>query len=269
MNTTRIARNARRVGLIDGILVLLAFSAAPVLLADEEPVTATAAAASSVDTRGGDARVVGTASIAYSPFWGGAAGAGSYAVIEKIEHADMFNETESTLSTCAADTEGVLPFAPASGDPQCVRLVHRTYDSGGIQIGEALVRDVSFGCVSGPGAAAKVDCRGESLREAVVPAMRSKSPVMLAYDTAWATNGVPADVTISAVSLAGEGGAPVATNGFFTAVAPANGAAPLRGVPSGWTRLVCRIAGDGGATLLEYVSGDFFLKDFSTFIYLR
>ncbi len=257
-------------GLANGLAVIAAMTTFGIAAhaADEESITATAAGASTVDTRGGDARIVGTAAIAYSPFWS-CTNSGAYAVIEKIEHAGMFNETNSILSTCAADTEGALSFAPASGDPQCVRLVHRTYDSGGTQVGATLVRDVSFGCVSEPGTASKVDCREESLLEAVSTSSRKSSPVMLTYSTRWATNGVPADVMVKAVRLANEGGTATGTNLLFAAAATAEGATPLRGISPGWLRLVCRVADANDSTLLEYVTGDFLLKPLATTLFVR
>ena len=40
----------------------------------------------------------------------------------------------------------------SDGDEHCMRLIHRVYSAGGVEMGEALIRDVSFGVRSAAGA---------------------------------------------------------------------------------------------------------------------
>lgn len=218
-----------------------------------ETASATAALAIAVDTRDGEQRAVSPKDIEYSPAWGGVSADGAYVVIEKVEHAGMYNAVTSTVTTCAADAEGAYSYAVGNGEP-CVRLIHRVYSSGGTEIGTPLVRDVAFGVASSPGEASFADCRQESLREAVA----SKGTANLTYDTAWTANA--SAVTISAVKLTGESGSETTTNTMFTAAADAYGETPLRGLAPGWWRLLCRIDGEGDDSLLEYSAGDFRIK---------
>ena len=223
------------------------------LVAVAETASATAALAIAVNTCDGEQRAVSPKDVEYSPAWCGAASDGSYVVIEKVEHAGMYNAVTSTVTTCAADAEGAYSYSVGNGEP-CVRLIHRVYSSGGTEIGTPLVRDVAFGVPSSPGAAAFADCRPESLREVVA----SKGTANLTYDTAWAANA--SAVTISAVKLTGENGSETTTNAMFTAAADASGETMLRGLSKGWWRLFCRMDGTSGESLLEYASGDFKIK---------
>ena len=218
-----------------------------------ETASATANASIAVDTRDGEQRAVSPKDVEYSPAWCGVVSDGAYVVIEKVEHAGMYNAVTSTVATCAADTEGACSYSVGDGEP-CVRLIHRVYSSGGTEIGTPLVRDVAFGVPSLPGAAAFADCRPESLREIVA----AKGTANLTYDTAWTANA--SAVTISAVKLTGEGGSETTTNTMFTVAADASGETRLRGLSRGWWRLLCRIDGTGEESLLDYASGDFKIK---------
>ncbi len=232
---------------------------------------ATASASASpitVDTRKGELRTVAPRDIGYSPAWCGAAPDGAYAVIEKIEHAGMFNAATSPVKTGDPDEEGIVSISPAAGGARCLRLVHTVYDGNGAVVGESLVRDIAFGASAAAGESF-ADTRANSLQEAVATSARATSPVMLTYDTAWATNGVPGNVALKAVRLTGEGGAAIGTNAFFSAAAPADGETPLKRVSPGWMRLVCRVADTQDASLLEYVTGDFLLKPLATTLFVR
>lgn len=236
------------------VAVVALCAAALPSLADTEIASATAETTISVDTRDGGRRAVSPKDLEYSPGWCGEESDGSYVVIEKVLHAGMYNAATSVVTTCAADAEGAYSYSVGSGDDPCVRLIHRVYSSGGTEIGTPLVRDVAFGVSSSPGAAAFADCRAESLKEIVA----ANGNASLTYDTDWATNA--AAVTISAVRLAAEGGDEIATNAMFTAAADVSGTTGLRGLASGWWRLLCRIDGDGGDPLVEYAAGDFKIK---------
>ena len=224
------------------------------LVALAETASATAALAIAVNTCDGEQRAVSPKDVEYSPAWCGAASDGSYVVIEKVEHAGMYNAVTSTVTTCVADAEGAYSYSVGSGDEPCIRLIHRVYSSGGVEIGSPLVRDVAFGVPSSPGTAAFADCRAESLRETVA----SGATANLTYDTAWATNA--AAVTISAVKLTGQDGAETATNTMFAVAADATGVTRLSGLSAGWWRLLCRIDDSGGDSLIEYTAGDFKIK---------
>ena len=250
-----------------------------VVSANADTTASATTAPIAVDTREGAIRTVAPRDIGYSPDWcgipvGGAyaprwtATEGAYAVIEIVEHADMFNAATSTVTTGDPDEEGDVSFSPAGGAVS-LRLVHTVYDGNDAMIGSQLVRDIAFGAASAPGDDTFADTRENSLREAVATSSRAKSPVMLTYDTAWATNGTPDNVAIKAVRLTGEGGSAIGTNTFFAAAAPTDGTTPLKRVSPGWMRLVCRVADGSDATLLEYVTGDFLLKPFATTLFVR
>ena len=209
--------------------------------ADVETASATAAATFAADTRGGTIRAMSPCSVEYSPSWGGVADEGAYVVIEKVEHAGMFNAITSTVTTCAADAEAAFSYSTGDGEP-CVRFIHRVYSSGGTEIGTPLVRDVSFGVSSSPGVAVFADCRTNSLQEAV----SAGGTVNLAYSTDWATDA--ASVTISAVRLSAKDGDDLSTNTFFSAAASAEGVTAMRG---GWTRLVGGGFSLGSSALME------------------
>lgn len=229
---------------------VIALSIAPFAVCAGESASVTAEAAISVNTCEGELRAVSPKDIEYSPSWSGVNDAGSYVVIEKVEHAGMFNAATSTVTTCASDAEGAFSYSTGDSEP-CVRFIHRVYDAGGTEIGTPLVRDVSFGVSSSPGEAAFVDSRTNSLQEAVAAGRVDN----LAYSTAWATNA--ASVTISAVMLSGKGGTPVSTNSFFTAVADAEGRTSMRGIGTGFWRLLCSVEDGSGEPLLEYLTDEF------------
>lgn len=232
-------------------------------------VRATAQAAIAVDCRSGEMRAAPPAQIGYSPSWSGITNGDAYVVIEKIDNPDDSGATPATLATLTAGAEGGYPYAPGVGDERRVRLVHRVYSAGGAEIGEPLVRDICFGWRGGSLTDTFADTRANSLQEAVATSARARSPVQLTYSTLWPTSGVPANVTLSARKLSGDGGAVTATVPFFSAEAVAEDEAPLKRVGSGWMRLVCRVADADDTTLLEYVTRDILIKDFATTIIVR
>ena len=238
-------------------------------LARAASVTGTAEDAIAVDVRGDVCRRVSPAAIGYSPKWGGVTDSGAYVVIEKIENPDAANASTTVLATLAADTEGEVPYTVDVSGSACVRLVHRVYSAAGVAIGEPLVRDVSFGMLSEAQATTTADTRTNSLREAASIAARTATPINLTYSTLWATNGVPATVTLKARRLDGEGGAVTGETSFFSAEAEAEGLTPMRGVASGWMRLVCQVTDEQEALLLEYVTDDFLLRDPATVIFIQ
>ncbi len=243
--------------------------AVAVVSANAETTATSTAAPIAVDVDGGPIRTIAPRDIGYSPRWGGVTDAGAHVVILKVEHAGTANAVTSVVANCTADAEGVEALTVVDGGEHCFRLIHRVYDANDAEKGKPLVRDVSFGYASAALPDVFADTRENSLEEAVATTARTKSPVMLTYDTAWATNGTPDDVTVMAVRLTGEGGAAVGTNAFFSAAASAKGEAPLRRVSPGWMRLVCRVADTQDATLLEYVTDDFLLKPLATTLFVR
>ena len=226
-----------------------------------DSATATADATFAANTRSGTIRAISPCAVEYSPSWGGVTNEGAYVVIEKVEHAGMFNAVTSTVITCAADAESAYSFSPGAEDSPCVRFIHRVYDGGGTEIGTPLERDVSFGVVSLPSSAVCADCRTNSLQLAA----SEKLPISLAYSTDWTTN--VASVAIGAISLSGKGGEATATNTVFSAAADAEGSTPLGNVGIGWRRLLYRLADSSGNTLLEYLTDEFKVKGGFVLIY--
>lgn len=257
-------RKPKSKAIAPGVALALAAFTAATAIAETFTATATPIA---VDVYGGPIRTISPRDVGYSPRWGGVTDAGAHVVIYKVEHADTANAVTSVVATCSADAEGVEALTIADNGERCLRLIHCVYDSSDAEVGTPLIRDVSFGYASEVLPSIFADTRENSLQEAVNA--RAQSPVMLTYDTSWATNGVPDGVTISAVLLTGEGGTAVATDSLLSAASPATGQTHMNVGFSGWMRLVCRIAGGGDATLLEYVTGDFLLKDFATIILMR
>lgn len=236
------------------LLCLTAIAASvtlPQSVAAGDSITARDESTIAVDLREDVCRAVSPGSIGYSPRWGGVTNSGAYVVIEKVVRADRYDAATNTLATLAADAEGVCPFVVGDGDEHCMRLIHRVYSAGGVEMGEALIRDVSFGVRSAAGAVFVADSRTNSLQLAA----RERKSVDLAYSTAWATNA--AGVTISALRLSGKGGVPVATNGIFAAASSAEGVARLPLIDMGWWRLLYNASDGEEGTLLEYLTGEF------------
>ena len=237
-----------------GVAVCIIVGAMPILPACDESVTVEAESVISVDLRGGECHAVSPSVVGYSPKWSGVTNAGAYVVLEKVEHVDTLTATTNTIATFAANAESEYALTVGDGDERCLRLVHRVYSADGEEIGEPLVRDVSFGYRSASGAPFFFDSRTNSLQEAVDSGNRMK----LAYSTAWATN--VAAVSILAVRISGEGGTPLATNAVFSADAEAKGETPMHGVMRGWWRLLFQVTDGSDNVLLEYLTDEFKMK---------
>lgn len=219
---------------------------ATVALADVEAATSTAETTIAVDTRTGECRAVGQAAVGYSPSWGGVTNAGAYVVLQKV-----VNGVTNNVATFAADAEASYSYEPGIGDPCFVRMIHRVYSSGGVEIGDPLVSDIAFGYRSVEGTSFIADSRTNSLQEAV----SSGGLLNLAYSTAWTTNA--ASVSIKAVRLSCSGGDPTATNDVFAAAADADGVVARRGPGRGWWQYLCRLTDGSDNVLLEYLTGEF------------
>ena len=231
------------------LMAIIALAGASCAVFADTSVTASAEDAIAVDVRTDECRTVGQAVIGYSPSWGGVTNAGAYVVLQKV-----VGGVTNTVDTFAADAESFYSYTPGNGDSSFVKFIHRVYSSGGVEIGEPLVRDIAFGVRSEEGAAFMADSRTNSLQEAVA----AGNPANLAYSTAWAANA--AAVSIKAVRLSGQGGESVATNDVFSAAADAAGETALRGVGRGWWRLLCQVTAGSGDVLLEYLTGEFKMK---------
>ena len=213
---------------------------------DASAASATAETAIAVDVRADACRAVGQADIGYSPSWSGVTNAGAYVVLSKV-----VGGATNIVATLPADEESSYAYTPGEGDPSCLRFVHQAYSSGGVEMGNPLVCDVSFGFRSAEGGAFCADSRANSLQLVV----KERKPVPLAYSTSWATNA--AAVTISAVKLSGQGGADVETNTIFSASADAEGVTNMGALDIGWWRLVFRSRDSEDGTLLEYLTDEF------------
>jgi hypothetical protein len=226
---------------------------------------ATAASAIAVDSREGEIRAVGPEDIGYSPFWGGVTNGDAHVVIEKVEHAGMFNAATSEIATMAAGAEGDLSYSPAAGDAPCVRLVHRVYDAGGTEIGTPLERDVAFGF----NAAAAADITADGHDDLLQCEAALGKVVGLTYDTSWATNADT--IAISAVQLKDGRGhdldTPV-TNALFAANADASGAFAKALKSGGWRFLFTPFGKDGNIICAPYFA-DYFLMTKGTTISIR
>lgn len=221
----------------------------PLVSARGESIVASAESTIAVDMRGGICHMASPASIEYSPKWCGVTNAGAYVVLERVVHAGEPYATTNTLATLSADAES--SYSLAVGDERCARLVHRVYSAGGEEIGEPLVRDIAFGYSSAPGAVFAADGRTNSLQLAA----KAHRPIAVVYSTAWATNA--AAVAVDAVRLSGKGGEPVATNSVFATSADAAGTTALPVLEVGWWKLLYRLTGESGGTLLEYHTDEF------------
>ena len=202
-----------------------------------------------VDTCDGPRIARGSADIAYAPVYSlGSAPTGSYVVLRKTDRPDTEHESSSVLSTCEADASGDCELTQ---EGSYVRLAHELRNANGTLVGETLVADVALTCAGGTSAFATVDSRTNSLQLAV----KAERSAVLAYSTDWATNA--ASLRISAIRLAGPGGAATATNTVFTAEADADGDFALRNLDPGWWRLSCILDGESGDGLLEYLTAGF------------
>ena len=228
------------------VAIAVAMATCSTLADDSQGVKAWAGSAIAVDVRREACRAVGQADIGYSPAWCGVTNAGAYVVLQKV-----VNAVTNTVATFIADAESSYSYTPTAGDGSFVRFIHQVYFSGDVKIGEPLVRDVAFGFRSVDGTAFAADSRTNSLQIAAA----NREPIRLAYSTAWATNA--ASIAISAVMLTGQGGTATATNTVFSAVADAEGDAPLLGIGRGWWRLLCQVKDDQNDILLEYLTDEF------------
>jgi hypothetical protein len=131
----------------------------------------TASESIAVDSRMGGLSTVAPKSVSYSSCWCGEKNTDNYVVIDTVLHGGMFNE--EIVASVTNRTAGNAEYAEGSisigvpGEVRCVRLTHRVYDKDGVEIGEALIRDVAFGVASTPSTAAFADSRTNSLQVAV------------------------------------------------------------------------------------------------------
>ncbi|MBQ6247224.1 MAG: hypothetical protein IJK04_10185 [Kiritimatiellae bacterium] len=236
-----------------------------VLAAHGAEIAATAANAIAVDSREGEVRTVAPEDIGYSPFWGGVTNGDAYVVIEKVEHAGMFNAATSEIATMAAGAEGALSYSPAVGDAPCVRLVHHVYSADGTEIGTPLERDVAFGF----NAAAAADITADGHDDLLQCEAALGKVVGLTYDTSWATNADT--IAISAVQLKDGRGhdldTPV-TNALFAANADASGAFAKALKSGGWRFLFTPFGKDGNIICAPSFA-DYFLMTKGTTISIR
>ncbi|MBO6121639.1 MAG: hypothetical protein J6Q49_07250 [Kiritimatiellae bacterium] len=248
------------------LLTVVALAAGTFAVAEDESVSASSSEAAFVDTRGGDARVIGgSADVGYSPSWCSVTNDGAYVKIEKVVHADMFNAVTSTVATLSPDTSGTHDFTLVAAEAPCVRLLHRVYSSGGEELGNALVRDLAFGCEASSAAAASVDCREDSLQLVV----DADGVAELVYDTSWDSQA--ANVTLSTVQLTdGSGNAVVpVTNVFLTAAADASDVVRKASFRFGGWRFLCTLSDASGNVLGEPYSADYFKKGGGFFLIVR
>ena len=198
-----------------------------------------------VDSRSGDRRSVASAPVGYAPDWSADEDVvGANVVIERVDHAGMFNATTTTVAVCAADVSGTQIIVPAAGTTDSFRLIHRTCRDGQT-IGEPLVSDVAIGVASDPGKAFVADSRTNSLQIVA----KEKGTARIVYDTGW-TNDV------ARLSIARTDGK--VTNEFFSVAADAAGEyAYSQWEGAGWNRFLLTFFGAGNEVIDTLVTEPF------------
>ena len=243
------ATTPRRGSLLYEIAVLVLASAVTWSGFADDSVIAWADDTIAVDMSRDDFRVVlGDATLRCSPDWctGGTNVAGAVYSIEAVENPCSGSAVTSAVPAQILSGECDVPY---SGEGWVRFLLKASVN--GVAVGETLVSDVSFGMRSGLSAAIAYDNRAGTLQEIA----GSGKPVNLAYDTSWAEGA--ASLEISALKLSGSGADAMATNTIMSVTADADGTTTMRGVGRGWWRLLCRISGESGEPLLEYLTDEF------------
>ena len=252
---TKRAETCRKRGALMSVLAtplrVAAYVAAMSALADDVgSVTSWADDAIAVYADVGEFRIAAepdSVSLRCSPDWcTGTNVMGATYTLKAVTYPDTANAATSTVPALVSSAECDVPYS-GSG---YVRFL-LSAEVGGEPVGKTLASDVSFGVKSSLSSAVAYDNRESSLQEVV----KGGGAVNLEYDTFWAEG--TASVEIYKVMLAGKGGAPTVTNSVFSDTAEASGAAPLGGLDVGWWRLLCRLKGASGETLLECATGDF------------
>jgi len=234
---------ASRTGLLCcGILAAVA-AATPMAANADDAVTAWADDVAQVDST--EFRtVVGTAAVRCSPKWLSSEAGASYS-LSVVTNPGTTSEATSTVGA-ASTTEDDVDYA-GSG---YVRFVLKV-SVDGVEVGETLVQDVSFGVVSDSCAPIAADSRAASLQERI----RTAGAADVAYSTEWASG--TESVSVSVIGLSGKGGDATGTNMVFSTSSAAEDYAAVRGLDPGWWKLLYRAVDSSGATVLEYVTDEF------------
>ena len=146
-------------------ICMAACAAALSAFADDASVTAWADDAIAVDAVQSEFKIVtGTASLWCSPDWctGGTNVSGSTYSLKVVSDPDTANAVTSSVSALDYSSACEVPYS-GSG---YVRFL-LSAEAGGAPVGKTLVRDVSFGVMSGLSSAVAYDNRASSLQEAV------------------------------------------------------------------------------------------------------
>lgn len=244
MELIRYANKSGKGAVVVAALSVVGAIAAASAVADE-PVTAWADDVTVVDAC--DFRAaLGTVTLRCSPKWCTDADGAEYS-LSVVTDPGTANAATSSVPVSAATVEGDVPYA-GSG---YVRFILKA-SVGGVETGDALVQDVSFGVKSAAGAAIVADSRAASLQEAI----DASGVANVVYSSEWAEGA--AAVSVSEITISKDGGA--ATNLVFSAPVVADGTEPVGGFDIGWHRLLYRAVGGGGETLLEYLTDEFRVK---------
>ena len=222
-----------------------AFAVTHVYVANaDEPVMAWADDVVSVDSSG-FRTAVGTATLRCSPKWLSGEDGASYS-LSVVADPDAANAATSSVPVSAATVEGDVTYA-GSG---YVRFILKA-SVDGVEVGDPLVQDVSFGVKSDSCASIAADSRASSLQERVL----ADNGAYVAYSTEWAEGS--ASVAVSVIGLSGKGGDATGTNTVFSTSSAAEDYAAVLGLDPGWCRLLFRAVDSAGSTLLEYVTDEF------------
>ena len=211
----------------------------------DEPVTAWADEVTVVDAC--DFRAaLDTVTLRCSPKWCTDAD-GAECSLSVVTDPGTANAATSSVPVSAATAEGDATYAGCG----YVRFILKA-SVGGVETGDALVQDVSFGVKSAAGAAIVADSRAASLQEA----LDANGVANVVYSSEWAEGA--AGVSVSEINISKNGDA--STNLVFSASAVADGSVPVGGLDAGWHRLLYRAVDGGGETLLEYFTDEFRVK---------
>lgn len=135
----------------------------------------------------------GDISLAFDPMYSVGKGA-AYVVLKKVVGFGTESAVTSTVMQSEMNLAGRYPFPYEPSDSHEVRFLHIAYDANGSQVGEILAADVVFPFANASSVGETfVDGRIEPLQHCANEAEKSNSTLSLlfAYDSGWATNGVP------------------------------------------------------------------------------
>ncbi len=242
-----------------------ALCAAAVGFADE-PVTAWAADAISVDASEGMHVAVGTATLRCNPDWctGGTNVEGSVAVLKVVADPWSVPATTSAVPLSVSTGEFDVQYSGAG----LLRFI-LSAEKEGAAIGSLVLGDVSFGVKSAFSTAAAYDGRVGALQEIA----NAGGSTGLRYDLAWGKNAATATFSRVCVRHAKNGDLiDVTTNRLGLADSPATGEQQhsMRNLPWGEYRLLIQEFALDGSLAMEHLSPEYVIPHvYGTYMIIR